>query len=401
MAAREKMPFTILAPDMLPVHFEFITEILRQSGYNVVILPAVDKRHITEGLKGVHNDACYPALIVIGQFINALKSGEYDPDKTALLISQTGGGCRASNYIHMLRKALAAEFPQVPVFSINLSGLEKRAGLNITISMWLKFLFAVLYGDMLMSLFNQCLPYEKNIGDSKAVLDKWERRISASFSDGTYTRTKRCYRKILDDFAGIERESGKKIRVGVVGEIYVKYSPLANNGLEALLISDGCEPVVPALLDFILYCAVNAVNDSKLYGVKNKTSRLYDIGYRLIYKKQREMIGVIARHGVFEPPHDFEALREFADRFLHQGVKMGEGWLIPAEMAALAHGGVNNIVCAQPFGCLPNHIVARGMSRVIKGAFPEANIVSVDYDPGSTKVNQENRIKLMLANAKP
>ncbi|MCL2055521.1 MAG: 2-hydroxyacyl-CoA dehydratase [Oscillospiraceae bacterium] len=394
-----KKTHTILAPDMLPIHFELIMGIFRQAGYNVKLLTPNGKNVISEGLRSVHNDTCYPALIVIGQFIEALKSGEYDPDKTALLLSQTGGGCRASNYIHLLRKALEAEFPQVPVLSINASGLEKGGGFKLKGSDWIKMLFAVLYGDLLMSLYNQCRPYEVKKGDSCAVLKKWERLISESFSDGTYSKTKHFYRRILDDFSKIEKSSEKKIRVGIVGEIYVKYSPLANNNLEEFLISEGCEPVIPAFLDFVLYCAVNNVNDGIFYGFKNKTTRLFKIGYHIIYRKQREMINIIKSHGQFEPPHDFEELRSYADRFIHQGVKMGEGWLIPAEMAALAHGGVMNIICAQPFGCLPNHIVAKGMSRVIKKAYPGANIVAVDYDPGATKVNQENRIKLMLANA--
>lgn len=390
----------ILIPDMLPIHFGLIAEILRHHGYKVEALTTDSRNIIDEGLKSVHNDTCYPALLVIGQFLDALKSGKYDPDKTALLISQTGGGCRASNYIHLLRKALDTDYPQIPVLSINFSGLEKDSGFNITGIMLLKMLFAVLYGDMLMSLYNQCRAYELNKGDSKAVLDKWERRISDSFKNGTYIKTKRYYKSMLESFSAVKRCKEKKIKVGIVGEIYVKYSPLANNRLEDFLISEGCEPVVPAFLDFCLYCAVNTVNDGRFYHFKNKSTRLFGIGYNLIYRKQREMISVMKKHGGFEPPHDFEELRAYADKYMHQGVKMGEGWLIPAEMAALAHSGTENIICAQPFGCLPNHIVAKGMSRVIKEAFPNANIVAVDYDPGATKVNQENRIKLMLANAK-
>ena len=395
-----KHTHTILIPDMLPIHFGLIMEIFRNNGYKMELLTTSTRNVVDEGLKHVHNDTCYPALLVIGQFIDALKSGKYDVNKVALLISQTGGGCRASNYIHLLRKALDEEFPQIPVLSLNFSGLEKDSGFKITAGMFLQMLYAVLYGDILMSLYNTCRAYEVHKGDSKAVLDKWRDRISELFRKGGYRKTKKLYREILADFSAVERTKEKKIRVGIVGEIYVKYSPLANNHLEDFLISEGCEPVVPAFLDFCLYCAVNTVNDGTIYNFSNGTTRIFGIAYKLIYHMQKQMIAVMKEHGGFDPPHDFEDLRAYADKYMHQGVKMGEGWLIPAEMAALAHGGVENIICTQPFGCLPNHIVAKGMSRVIKEAFPQANIVAVDYDPGATRVNQENRIKLMLANAK-
>lgn len=385
---------------MLPIHFGLIMEIFRNNGYKMELLTTSTRSVVDEGLKHVHNDTCYPALLVIGQFIDALKSGKYDVNKVALLISQTGGGCRASNYIHLLRKALDEEFPQIPVLSLNFSGLEKDSGFKITAGMFLQMLYAVLYGDLMMSLYNTCRAYELNKGDSKAVLEKWQTKIAELFRKGGYRKTKKLYREILADFSQIKRTKEKKVRVGIVGEIYVKYSPLANNHLEDFLISEGCEPVVPAFLDFCLYCAVNTVNDGKIYNFSTKTTKLFGIAYRLIYSMQKQMIKIVREHGEFDPPHDFEDLRAYADKYMHQGVKMGEGWLIPAEMAALAHGGVENIICTQPFGCLPNHIVAKGMSRVIKEAFPQANIVAVDYDPGATRVNQENRIKLMLANAR-
>ncbi len=395
-----KQTHTILIPDMLPIHFGLIMEIFRASGYKMELLTTSTRSVVDEGLKHVHNDTCYPALLVIGQFIDALKSGKYDVNKVALLISQTGGGCRASNYIHLLRKALDEEFPQIPVLSLNFSGLEKDSGFKITAGMFLQMLYAVLYGDLLMSLYNTCRAYELNKGDSKAVLEKWQDKIAKLFRNGGYRRTKKLYREILADFSQIKRTKEKKVRVGIVGEIYVKYSPLANNHLEDFLISEGCEPVVPAFLDFCLYCAVNTVNDGKIYNFSTNTTKIFGIAYKLIYGMQKQMIRIVKKHGEFDPPHDFENLRAYADKYMHQGVKMGEGWLIPAEMAALAHGGVENIICTQPFGCLPNHIVAKGMSRVIKEAFPQANIVAVDYDPGATRVNQENRIKLMLANAR-
>ena len=395
-----KKTHTILVPDMLPIHFNLIISVFRQKGYKFELLQTSSREVVDEGLKNVHNDTCYPALLVIGQFLEALKSGRYNPDTTALMITQTGGGCRASNYIHLLRKALKNHFPQVPVISLNFSGLEKQGSFEITAPMFIQLLKAVQYGDLLMLLYNQCKPYELVKNKTDEVLSKWQKKLGNHFEERTSLPTTKTYKAILDDFAKIERSSEKKIKVGIVGEIYVKYSPLANNHLEEFLISEGCEPVVPPLLEFILYCAITAVVNSKLYGCMNKNSIFYKIGYNLIYSEQKKMIKIIKAHGIFEPMHDFEDLRNAADKFIHQGVSMGEGWLITAGMAVLAETGTQNIICAQPFGCLPNHIVAKGMSRTIKNAYPDANIVAIDYDPGATKVNQENRIKLMLANAR-
>lgn len=397
-----KKTHTILVPSMLPIHFRLLISILRSYGYHCELLDEESRAVVDEGLKNVHNDTCYPALLLIGQFMYALKSGRYDPDKTALLITQTGGGCRASNYIYLLRKALAKSFPQVPVISLNFSGLEKdpKSGWKITPAIFLKFLYAVLYGDLLMLIGNQCRPYEYHKGETDALLRRWLKRLEKAFEDGSFLNTGRLYKDILDDFAAIPRSKRDKIRVGIVGEIYVKYSPLANNHLESYLLSEGCEPVLPSLLEFVMYCAVGGVVNGKLYHYLNMSVVKSYLGYGLIYALQRQQIAVIRRHGVFDPPHDFSLLRDRADRYISEGVSMGEGWLITAEMAALVESGTENIICVQPFGCLPNHVVAKGMMRVIKEAYPRANITAIDYDPGATKVNQENRVKLMLANAR-
>ena len=393
---------TILVPNMLPVHFRLLMAIFEHKGYKVELLENDSRAVVDEGLKNVHNDACYPALLVIGQFMDALNSGKYDPNTTALMITQTGGGCRASHYIHLLRKAVAKNYPQVPVVSLNFSGLEKDSAFRITAPMFLRLLYAVLYGDLLMTCYNKCRTYEINKGEAKAMLDKWQARLGDIFRKGSreYLKTKKLYPQILDDFGSIKLSDEKKIRVGIVGEIYVKYSPLANNHLEDFLLSEGCEPVVPSLLEFVMYCASGTFTDAEFYDNKSTQSRIYKLGYKLIYSKQKELIKMMKEQGSFEPLHDFEHLRHLADKYISQGVVMGEGWLIPAEMAALAQSGVDNIICTQPFGCLPNHIVAKGMSRAIKQDNPNANIVAIDYDPGATRVNQENRIKLMLANAK-
>lgn len=395
-----KDSYTILVPDMLPVHFKLIINIFKKYGYNVELLQTSTQEVVDEGLKNVHNDTCYPALLVIGQFINALKSGKYDVNKTALMLTQTGGGCRASNYIHLLRKALKKDFPNVPVISLNLSGLEKGTGLALTLPLLIKVVYAVLYGDLLMSLYNQCKPYEIHSGDSEKAREKWQQILISVFDKREFLKCKKYCLMMLEDFNKIERTKEKKVRVGIVGEIYVKYSPLANNHLEEFLLSEGCEPIVPALMEFVMYCLAGSVADSKLYQFKNKKIFVSKVGYKFIHNIQKTIIKTINDHGVFEAPHDFEHIKKLADKYISQGVNMGEGWLIPAEMAALAETGTENIICAQPFGCLPNHIVAKGMSRVIKKAYPGANIVAIDYDPGATKVNQENRIKLMLANAK-
>ncbi|MGN0633504.1 MAG: 2-hydroxyglutaryl-CoA dehydratase [Oscillospiraceae bacterium] len=393
--------YTILVPDMLPIHFSLIIKAYEHFGYKMELLTNRSRNVIDEGLKNTHNDTCYPALLVIGQFMDALKSGKYDVNKVALLISQTGGGCRASNYIYLIRKAISTQFPQVPVISLNFSGLEPNPAFPMTPAVALRLVYGVLYGDMLMLLYNQCKPYEINKNSTDELLARWEHRLGKLFdTNGKYTATKSIYKAMLNDFASLPRSTEKKPKVGIVGEIYVKYSPLANNDLNNFLLSEGCEPNVPGLLDFVLYCASDLPNDKEIYGKMTARTAVYKIGYDLLYKFQREQIKVINEHGVFQPPHDFEHLRACADKYMHQGVKMGEGWLITAEMAALAETGTENIICTQPFGCLPNHIVAKGMSRTIKEAYPGANIVAIDYDPGATKVNQENRIKLMLANAK-
>lgn len=394
-----KKDYTILVPDMLPMHFKLIIKIYEKYGYHMELLENDSQNVINQGLQNTHNDACYPALLVIGQFMDALDSGKYDVNKTALIMSQTGGGCRASNYIHLIRKAIGAKYPQVPVISLNFSGLEKNPAFPMTPAIALRLIYAVLYGDMLMLLYNQCKPYELNAGMTDELVARWQHRLVKLMDSNDYLLPKPIYKAMLNDFAAIPRSKEKKPVVGIVGEIYVKYSPLANNHLNEFLLSEGCEPNVPGLLDFVLYCASDSVNDAKLYDKKDKSSLLYKIGYDVLYKYQKQQIKVIKDHGVFKPPHDFEHLRKCADKYINQGVKMGEGWLITAEMAALAETGAKNIICTQPFGCLPNHIVAKGMSRVIKQAYPDANIVAIDYDPGATRVNQENRIKLMLANA--
>ncbi|MBO5027431.1 MAG: 2-hydroxyacyl-CoA dehydratase [Clostridia bacterium] len=394
-----KQGYTILAPNMLPYHFDILAEIVESRGYKVEILKTEGRSIIDEGLKHVHNDTCYPALCVIGQFIDALKSGKYDVNKTAVLITQSGGGCRASNYVSLLRKALKAEYPQVPVVSLNFSGLEKGNGLDLRLKDILKMGYGIFYADAIMSLYNQCKPYAKNPIEADRVRDESILFVKTALRSKAYKKYEMIVAELISRFKSVEIERTNKVKVGIVGEIYVKYSPLANNGLENFLYAEGCEPVVPALMDYVLYCIVNVINDAKLYNKGKKMAFVYKLIYKLLLKIQRNIIEQFEAAG-FEPPHDFEYLRSCADKVIHQGVKMGEGWLIPAEMVALYESGTENIVCAQPFGCLPNHIVGKGAARAVKTLHEGVNIVPIDYDPSATKVNQENRLKLMLATAR-
>ena len=396
-----KKDFTILAPMMLPVHFGLVKNIFRHHGYNMELLDTTGQDIVQTGLKYVHNDTCYPALLVIGQLIHALQSGTYDLQKTALVITQTGGGCRASNYIHLLRKALKkAGLEFVPVISLNLSGLERNSGFSISLSMLRQLLASLVYGDALMLLRNQTAPYELNAGDSEGLVERWTERLSARLAQGKdcgVTDLKRNLPAIAADFAAIPVNRTPKVKVGVVGEIYIKYAALGNNGLEEFLATQDCEVMVPGVLDFMLFKTDNRLEDIKLYGgnpVKYAVvSKL--LGY--IGKMQKVLIEAISAYPQFVPPSTYAHIKSLVKDVIGYGSKMGEGWLLTAEMLELAEHGYNNIVCTQPFGCLPNHICGKGMIRRITEIDPTANIVPIDDDPGATRVNQENRIKLMLS----
>ncbi|MFV0382258.1 MAG: 2-hydroxyglutaryl-CoA dehydratase [Breznakia sp.] len=392
---------TILIPSMLHIHFEIIAEILIDEGYNVELLKANSPNIAHEGIQNVHNDTCYPALLVVGQMIDALKNGQYDLHKTALIMPQTGGGCRASNYINLLRKALKNNnMEYIPVISLNFAGLESNAGFKITTKMIVKIIYGIIYADLLMWISNQCLPYEQKKGTTTLLTKKWTRKIADRTHSPSFLRVKHTYQEILNDFSRIEKRYEQKIKVGIVGEIYMKYSSLGNNNLEQFLIREGAEPVVSGLLDFVAYCCENMIMDYNLYKINKKYKILGHIALRYITKNQEKMIATIKKHGVFTAMSNFNEVKNMANDYISKGVKMGEGWLLTSEMLELIHSGVNNIICTQPFGCLPNHIVAKGMMRKIKDNFPYSNVVAIDYDPGASTINQENRIKLMLSNAK-
>lgn len=400
----DMMDYTILVPTMLPMHFKIMTGIMRSFGYNTVLLENYDSSVIEYGLKYVHNDTCYPALLVIGQMLSAIESGKYDTNKLALMITQTGGGCRASNYIFLLRKALKkAGYGHIPVISLNFAGLEKGSAFKLTVPLVLRLLYAVMLGDLLMLIKNQCLPYEVNAGDTERVCEEWVKRLTAEMASTgkiRYADVKRFYREILNDFAAIPMSGERKVRVGIVGEIFVKFSPLGNNELEKFLLSEDAEVVMPGLLDFCMFSCHNSVTDAKLLGMRKGKGFIFNIALKFFEKKQKDLIEAIRSHGRFDPPTPFAHVIDLADGLISHGAKMGEGWLLTAEMAELIEEGVNNIVCAQPFGCLPNHIVGKGMMKPLREKYPSSNIVAVDYDAGATKINQENRIKLMLSNAR-
>lgn len=398
-----KRDYTILVPNMLPMHFKMMIRVLKNYGYKAELLEHSGPEVAETGLKYVHNDTCYPAILVIGQFITALQSGKYDPDKTALILFQTGGGCRASNYIFLLRKALArAGYGQVPVISFSLSGLEKHSGFKLSVPFLHRVLYAIIYGDVLMSLTNQCKPYEIKRGESEQLAEQLCTELAENFENEgvSFKKVKRNIRRIIDKFDKIPRIKTDKVKVGVVGEIYVKYSPLGNNNLEQFLVDEGAEVVVPGLLDFCLYTTVSMISDFKMYGMNYITHAIGKIAFKILSKQQCEIIDLMKNDGRFEAATPISHTMSLIKDYMSVGTKMGEGWLLPAEMLELNDSGVHNIICTQPFGCLPNHICGKGMMKPLKDKNPEMNIVAIDYDAGATRVNQENRIKLMLANAK-
>ena len=395
-----KKTHKILIPNMAPVQFRILAAAMEQAGYQCELLDNCGSQVSELGLKYVHNDTCYPALLVIGQFLDALNSGRYDLDHTALIITQTGGGCRASNYIHLLRKALVkAGYPQVPVVSLNFSGLEKDSGFPITVPFMRKLLAAVYYGDLLVALRAQTEPYETEKGSAEAVQEKWLDVLCGWVKEDrgwSGREVKATMPKIAADFAAIPVKRVPKVKVGVVGEIYVKHSPLGNNDLEKFLASQDCEVNVPGLMGMVQYCAYNIGQTTRLYGGSQVEKIASDAVLLYIETVEKTMIRAMKDHG-FHAPLPFRELLKLPQGIIDTGCKMGEGWLLTAEMIELVRSGYENIVCAQPFGCLPNHICGKGMINQIRELYPTANITPIDYDPSATQVNQENRIKLMLA----
>ena len=398
-----KTTHKILIPNMAPVQFRILAAAMKHMGYNVELLGNCGSQVAEQGLKYVHNDTCYPALLVIGQFLDALNSGKYDLDHTALIITQTGGGCRASNYIFLLRKALQkAGYGNIPVVSLNFSGLEKDSSLPMDMTFVRMALSAICYGDLLVALKAQTAPYEVRKGDAAALQNKWLDTICGWVLDnkGFSQREMRAVMpKIAAEFAAIPVRRVPKVKVGVVGEIYVKYSPLGNNDLENFLASQDCEVNLPGLMGFLQYSVYNLSETARLYGGTLVEKHVSDVVLKYIESMEKLILKALRDNG-YHAPLPFSELCKLPEGVIGMGNKMGEGWLLTAEMLELVQSGYENIVCAQPFGCLPNHICGKGMINKIRELYPMANITPIDYDPSATRVNQENRIKLMLAVAR-
>ena len=397
-----KKDYTILCPQMSPIHFDRLEPAIRSFGYHIEVLQNHNRSAVDVGLQYVNNDACYPSLIVIGQIMDALLSGKYDLDHTAIFMSQTGGGCRASNYIGFIRRALEkAGMPQIPVISINANGMETNPGFSFTPLMLTKAMQAVVYGDIFMRVLYATRPYEKEPGSANALHEKWKKRCIRAVSKKAPAMMEfsKIIRGIIHDFDNLPRVDVKKPKVGIVGEILVKFSPLANNHIVELLESEGAEAVMPDLMDFLLYCFYNSNFKAENLGGKSSTARLCNMGISLLEYFRKVARRELETSSHFTPPARIQNLANMAKDFVSLGNQTGEGWFLTGEMLELIHSGVNNIVCTQPFGCLPNHIVGKGVIKELRRAYPESNIIAVDYDPGASEVNQLNRIKLMLATA--
>ncbi len=400
----EKMrkDYTILCPQMTPIHFDLLETAFNASGYRLEVLNRDEREAVNLGLKYVNNDACYPSIIVVGQIMSALLSGKYDLSKTAVLISQTGGGCRASNYIGFIRRALEkAGMEQIPVISINLSGLEKNPGFKLTPQLLIRGVYAAFFGDVFMRCVYRMRPYEQVKGTTDKLHEKWvgicKKFISSRYP--TYGQFKKICRQIIREFDNIPITDVQKPKVGIVGEILVKFLPAANNHLVELLEAEGAEAVMPDLIDFLLYCFYNSNFKTEELGMKKSSATIANMGIKLVEQIRKAAAKEFRASRHFTPPAHIEDLANYAKDIVSLGNQTGEGWFLTGEMLELIHSGVNNIVCTQPFGCLPNHVVGKGVIKEIRHQYPLANIVAIDYDPGASEVNQLNRIKLMLSTA--
>ena len=395
--------YTILAPKMSPIHFDILQPAMRRYGYHVVMLENDGRSAIETGLRFVNNDACYPSIITVGQMMEAVLSGKYDTDRLALAMTQTGGCCRASNYVGFIRRALdKAGLSHIPVISFNANGMEKNEGLKISPSMLMAAVRALVYGDLLMRCLYRVRPYEKEKGSADALAAKWRDICVDSIVEKHPSRSYRqVCRELVQDFDALPiDETLVKPRVGVVGEILVKYMPVANNHLVELLEREGAEAVVPDLMDFFNYSFYGGFFKHRYLGLKWTSSAVARLVVSAIRVARGPAIDALSRSRRFEAPMPIEQIAALAEPFLAQGNQYGEGWFLAGEMAELLTTGVSNIVCIQPFACLPNHVVGKGVIKKLRAHYPDANIVAVDYDPGSSEANQLNRLKLMLAVAK-
>ena len=395
--------YTILCPQMSPIHFELLQAGFEACGYHFEVLDNANRHAVDTGLKYVNNDACYPSLIVVGQIMDALLSGKYDLNKTAVIMTQTGGGCRATNYIGFIRRALEkAGMPQIPVISLNLAGIESNPGFHLNAELLMRAAYSALFGDIFMRCVYRMRPYEKEPGAVDRLHRKWvaKCRRFVSGKHMNYLTFRKMCRQIIQDFDAVPiYEDMVKPKVGIVGEILVKFSPAANNHLVELLESEGAEAVVPDLLDFMLYCFYNQIYKADYLGTSKKAALFSRVGIWGLEKMRSSAAKAFEKSRHFTPPVSIYQLVEYANPIVSIGNQTGEGWFLTGEMIELIQSGVNNIVCAQPFGCLPNHVVCKGVIKELRRRYPLSNIVAIDYDPGASEVNQLNRIKLMLSTA--
>ncbi len=392
---------TVIFPQMSPIHFKLFEAVFNACGYNAVVLEKVSADDVEVGLKSVNNDACYPSILVTGQLVNAFVSGKYDPQNTSVMITQTGGGCRATNYVAFLRKALKeAGYENIPIVSLNFSGLEGNPGFKITPKLFIDVLKSCLIGDLLLTLSLRVRPYELEKGSTDKLTDKWLDTVYKEIAEGRKLKYKDTVDKIIADFDAVAFDkTAKKPKVGIVGEILVKFHPDANNDVVKVIESEGGEAVMPGLLDFLMYCFYNNNFKAEKLGFKKSTAALCNMGIWFIEKIRKYMKDALLKNPRFadRAPVHIAKIADGAKKILQLGHCTGEGWFLTGEMIELIESGVPNIVCVQPFACLPNHVTGKGMIKEIRRRFKNANIVAVDYDPGASEVNQLNRIKLMLA----
>jgi predicted nucleotide-binding protein (sugar kinase/HSP70/actin superfamily) len=395
--------YTILCPQMIPIHFELLEAGMRACGYNLKVLKECTEHTVETGLKYVNNDACYPSILTTGQMIEALESGEYDLNKTALIMSQTGGGCRATNYIGFIRKALRdAGYQNIPIISFNVVGLEKTDGFKIDIKLVEKLLKAVIYGDLIQKITFRNRAYEVHKGDTMKKYDKWMKKGKEIIENGTYKDFKKAIQEMVKDFETIKVDlSQKKPRVGIVGEVLIKYHPYGNNHIVEKLEEEGAEVINPDFMGFIKFICTHKITNNMLLNRDKKLSTVFKVAIKLIDILERPVNKALAesKKGYMKTPDIWELETKVKD-ILSIGNQTGEGWFLTAEMVEYIEHGIPNIVCVQPFACLPNHVVGKGVIKTIRAKYPEANISPIDYDPGASETNQFNRIKLMMAQAK-
>ena len=399
-----KKDYTILSPMMCPIHFQLLRPVFKRQGFNVDIMENEGPEVIEKGLKYVHNDICYPCSLITGQMLATMESGKYDPDKVAMVITQSGGGCRDSNYINLMRKAFErAGYPNVPFISANTWNLEFAPGLNLSPITLLEAAAALVYGDALTIITNQVRPYEVNKGDTDALMNKWIAFLGDKFTHCkafTFHAMNKYLQQMLKEFSEIEIKKVPKVKVAVIGELYLKYSVPGNNHLEEFLTEQDCEYYIPTVLGFGAYKTNGALEDHRLYGGHPIKKLIMEIVMKYFFYIEDLLITNIEKWPQFVAPERVNELKKRAEGLVDIGNSMGEGWYAAAEMMEFAEKGYENIICVQPFGCLPCHVALKGMMNQARRLQPKLNIVDIEYDPGATRVNQENRIKLMLSVAR-